>query len=231
MPRRIKTSSRRRPVRKSGRTNVPAATKRYVRRMMPKVELKRVVSYQDENSLATLVQGSAIPMLGVTQGVQAWNRIGNEIRVKGFHIKGILNNNATTPNYVRMVLAWTACDTDVSFTTATLFGDYNLAGSSANTSGIPGLNIMYFPINRVLYTPVYDKVIKLGGSGDPSCTKIFSKFIKMNKTIKYIANSTGTGVQNYQLTLFYLVAESGDDTTGGQIIEISHVARTFFTDC
>jgi len=220
----------RRSTKNSKRSKVPAATKRYVKRMMPKTELKRVVAYLDESSQTTLVQGSAIPMLGVSQGTALWNRSGNEICVKGFHIKGIMNNNATTPNYVRMVLAWTPCDTDTSFTAATLFGDIALSGTTGGTSTIPGLNTMYYPINRIQYTPVYDKIYKLGGSGDPSCTRMFSKFIKMNKTIKYIANSTGTGVQSHQLTLFYLVAEAGDDTTGGQTIEVSHVARAFFTD-
>jgi len=197
---------------------------------MPKAELKRIVSYLDESSQTTLVQGSAIPMLGISQGTAVWNRSGNAVQIKGFHIKGIMTNNATTPNYVRMVLAWTPCDTDTSFTAATLFNDINLAGSTGGTSTIPGLNTMYFPINRLQYTPVYDKIYKLGGSGDPSCTRMFSKFIKMNKNVKYIANNTGTGVQNWQLTLFYLVAEAGDDTSGGQIVEISHVARAFFTD-
>jgi len=198
--------------------------------MLPKVELKRIVSYLDESSLTTLVQGSAIPMISITQGLQAWNRIGNEVRIKGFHIKGILNNNATTPNYVRMILAWTQADTDVSFTAATLWGDTNLAGLTGGTSSYPGLNLMYLPINKMQYKPVYDKVVKLGGSGDPSCTRMFSKFIRMNKTIKFIANSTGTGVQSEQLTLFYVVSESGDDTSGGQIVETHHVARTYFTD-
>jgi len=197
---------------------------------MPKQELKRVVSYVDETGVSTLVQGTAIPMLGVTQGLQAWNRVGNEITVKGFHIKGILTNTAATVNYVRMVLAWTPTDTDTTFSSATLFGDVALSGTTGGTSTIPGLNTMYYPINRIQYTPVYDKVIKLGGTGDPSCSRMFSHFFKMNKKVKYIANSTGTGVQSHQLTLFYLVAESNDDTMGGQTIELNHVARAFFVD-
>lgn len=225
-----RTKARRTSKRVTRRSKVPAATKSYVRKMMPKVELKRVVSYLDESAQSSLIQGSSISMLGVTQGLQAWNRIGNEIRVKGFHVKGIFNNNGTAPNYVRMVLVWSACDTDTTLTAANLFGDIALSGTTGGTSTIPGLNIMYYPINRIQYTPVYDKVFKLGGSSDPSCTRIYSKFIKMNKTIKYIANSTGTGVQNYQLSLFYLVAEAGDDTSGGITTEVSHVARVFFTD-
>jgi len=197
---------------------------------MPKQELKRIVSYVDETGVSTLVQGAAVPMIAITQGLQAWNRVGNEVIVKGFHIKGILTNTAATVNYVRMVLAWTPCDTDTTFTSATLFGDITLSGTTGGTSTIPGLNTMYYPINRIQYTPVYDKVIKLGGSGDPSCSRMFSKFFKMNKKVKYIANSTGTGVQSHQLTLFYLVAEANDDTMGGQTIELNHVARTFFVD-
>jgi len=198
--------------------------------MMPKVEMKRIASYVDESPLSTLVQGTALPMIAVTQGTAVWNRAGNEIKVKGFHIKGTFNNNATTPNYIRLIAAWTPCDTDVGFTTSNLFADTNLAGSTGGVTTLPGLNIMYFPINRLQYTPVIDKVYKLGGSGDPTCTRMFSKFVKMNKTVKYIANGTGTGVQSHQLTVWYLVAEANDDTTGGVAIEVSHLARTFFTD-
>jgi len=121
-------------------------------------------------------------------------------------------------------------DTDVGFTTSNLFADTNLAGSTGGVTTLPGLNIMYFPINRLQYTPVIDKVYKLGGSGDPTCTRMFSKFVKMNKTVKYVANNTGTGVQSHQLTVWYLVAEANDDTTGGVAIEVSHLARTYFTD-
>jgi len=227
MPTRTKTRRTRRTTR---RPKVPLATKKYVRRLLPKVELKRIVSYQDEVSNSTLVQGSSLPMIAIPQGLQVWNRIGNEVKIKGFHIKGILNNNATTPNYVRMVLAWAPMDTVVTLNGSNLFADTDLAGNTGGVTSIPGLNIMYFPINRTQYTPVFDKVFKLGGSGDPSCTRMFSKFIRMNKTLKFIANNTGTGVQSAQLSLWYLVAEAGDDTTGGQAIEINHVARTYFTD-
>jgi len=222
--------ARRRRRRATKAKGVPKAVRAYVKRVMPKSELKRIVSYSDEAPLSTLVQGTVIPQLAVTQGLQVWNRIGNDIRVKGYHMKAVLNNNSTTPSYIRVLVAWTQMDTDVSFTAAQLFGDINLAGTSGSTSTIPGLNIMYYPVNRLQFTPVIDKVYKLGGSGDPSCTRMISKFVRMNKPVKFLANSTGTGGQNWQLTLFYLVAEAADDTAGGTAIEVSHVTRIYFTD-
>jgi len=221
---------RRRPRRATKGRGVTKAVRAYVKRVMPKTELKRIVSYADEVALSTLVQGTALPQIGVTQGLQLWNRTGNEIRVKGFHFKGIMTNTATTPNYVRVVVAWTPMDTDTSFSSVNIFGDITLAGLTGGISTIPGLNIMYYPINKLQFTPVHDKIYKLGGSGDPSCSRMYSRFIKMNKAVKFIANSTGTGTQNWQLTMFYFVAEAGDDTMGGQTIEVSHVSRTFFTD-
>jgi len=198
--------------------------------MMPKTELKRNVTYYDEISQSTLTQGSYSPQLNITQGTAAYQRSGNQLTVKGFHIKGVLNNNATTPNFVRMILAWSTMDSPTSFTTANLFQDVNLAGGIGGTGAVTGANILYYPVNRMAFTPVWDRTIKLGGSAEPSCTTMFNKFIKMNKTIKYVANNGGDLYQDKQLTLFILVAESGDDTGLGQTIEVSHVARAWFTD-
>jgi len=197
---------------------------------MPKTELKRNVSYYDEISQSTLTQGSVTPMISITQGTGVNSRIGNQITVKGFHIKGLFNNNAATPNYIRMLLVWSPCDTVTGLTTSYLFADANQAGGVAGVGSVNGANILYYPVNKNAYRPVWDKVFKLGGSGDPSCTRMFNKFIKMNTTIKYNGNNAGDGSQDKQLTLFVLAAESGDDVGMGQTVELSHVGRVFFTD-
>jgi len=198
--------------------------------MLPKVELKRNVSYYDEISHSTLTQGSVTPMIEVSQGTASNTRIGNQITVKGFHIKGLLNNNATTPNYIRMLLVWSPTDSATGFTTSYLFADANQGGGVTGMGSIGGANILYYPVNKSVYRPVWDQTFKLGGSGDPSCTRMFSKFIKMNTTIKFNGNLTGVGNQDKQLSLFVLAAEAGDDTGIGQTIELSHVGRTYFTD-
>jgi len=220
----------RRPKRTSRRSKVPAATKSYVKRMLPKTELKRFVSYYDEITGSTLVEGSAVPLTNIGQGTASYMRIGNEICVKGLHIKGLFNNNAATPNYVRMMVLWSACDTNTSFGSAYYFAESNLAGTTGTISNVTGANMMYYPLNTKQFTPIYDKVFKLGGSGDPSCTRMFSKFVKLNKRIKYIANNYGDGLQDYQISVVYLYAESGDDTTSGQIVETSHVCRLWYSD-
>jgi len=230
MPIRRARTSRRPRRRVTKRTRVPVATKRYVKRMMPKVELKRFASYNDEISHSTLTEGSALPLINISQGTGVYQRAGNQLTVKGFHIKGLFNNNAATPNYVRMLLLWSTIDSSTTFNTMPLFSDANLAGGTGTVSGVTGANMLYYPVNRLTYTPIYDKIYKLGGSGDPSCTRMFSKFIKMNKTIKYIANNAGDSYQDWQLTLVMCVAEAGDDVGLGQTIEVSHVARVFFTD-
>jgi len=197
---------------------------------MPKAELKRNAVYYDEISQSTLTMGSASPMISVTQGTGVFQRSGNQIVAKGFHLKGVLNNNSATPNYVRMVLAWSNTDTATAFASASLFADANNAGGVATTSTVNGANVLYYPINKTSFMPVWDKVIKLGGSQDPSCTRMFSRFIKMKKTIRFIANNSGDSLQDKQLTLFILVAQADDDVGLGQTVEVSHVARLFFTD-
>jgi len=156
---------------------------------MPKTELKRNVSYYDEISQSTLTQGSVTPMISITQGTGVNSRIGNQITVKGFHIKGLFNNNAATPNYIRMLLVWSPCDTVTGLTTSYLFTDANQAGGVAGVGSVNGANILYYPVNKNAYRPVWDKVFKLGGSGDPSCTRMFNKFIKMNTTISTMATT------------------------------------------
>lgn len=197
---------------------------------MPKVELKRYVLYSDEVAISTLTQGNMYQLTSLSQGTGSYQRIGTQVTVKGFHIKGVLNNNATTPNYIRMLLVWTPIDTLTTFTTAALFDDTNLAGSIAGPGTVIGANILYYPINKLTFKVVYDKVYKLGGSGDPSSTRMFNKFCKMNTRIRYVANQSGDGVQDKQLSLVILAAQADDDVGGGQTIETSYMARTYYTD-
>nr|QTE03355.1 MAG: capsid protein [Emberiza rustica CRESS-DNA-virus sp.] len=222
--------SRRRPAKKSRKSGVSAATKKYVRRMLPKVELKRNVLNSDEVSISTLTQGAMYPLTSLTQGTGSYQRIGNQVTIKGFHIKGLLNNNATTTNYMRMLLVWTNIDTLTTFSTAALFDDVNLAGGTGGTGTIFGANILYYPINKMTFKVAYDRVFKLGGSGDPASSRMFSKFIKMNTRLKYVANNAGDAYQDKQLSLVLLAAQSDDDVAAGQVIETSFMARTYYTD-
>lgn len=224
-------SGKRNPI-KSRNSTVPVATKRAIQRAVKPLqpELKRYVSFYDEIGQSTLTQGSSTDLLTISQGSSAFTRVGQEITVKKFHIKGLLNNNATTPNYVRMVLAWVPGAQDTTFGTALWFQDVNLAGGPGGITTIPGANIIYTPLNETLIQPLWDRVIKLGGSADPSCTTTFEKTLKLNKKITYNANNSGVGAQSMQLVLIVFVAEAGDDTGLGQTIELSHVGRTFYTD-
>jgi len=224
-------SGKRNPI-KSKKAAVPEATRKAIQKAVRPLqpELKRVATFYDEIGQNTLTQGSSVDLINVQQGNGAYQRGGQEIRVKGFHIKGVLNNNATTPNYIRMVLAWVPGAQDTTFASTYWFKDANAAGGAGTISTVSGANILYTPLNDVLIQPVWDKTIKLGGSADPTCTTLFSKYIKMDKLIQYNANTTGVGAMNKQLTLVVFSAEAGDDTGLGQTVELSFVGRTFFTD-
>jgi len=176
----LQRRSRRAPAKRARRkrSGVSAATKKYVRRMMPKTELKRNVSYYDEISQSTLTQGSVTPMISITQGTGVNSRIGNQITVKGFHIKGLFNNNAATPNYIRMLLVWSPCDTVTGLTTSYLFTDANQAGGVAVSAPSTAPTSFTIPSTRMPTVPSGTRSSSLAGPEThpvPACSTSSSR--------------------------------------------------------
>lgn len=235
--RRFSRNSTRRPRRRYARKpRVSKPVRRYVKRMMPKAELKRVLNQYDEVSSSTLTGGSSMDLTNITQGTALSQRSGTQVYIKGLHIKGVLNNNAAGTNFLRMVIGWVPGQADTTYATSHWFGDNNYAGGTNTVSGIGGLNIIYQPLNKLQIRPVYDKVFRLGPTTDVTGSTLFSKFFKLNKRIKFNANNAGPGYplspyQDWSLVAAVFCAESGDDVGVGQIIETSFIARVFFTDC
>lgn len=199
---------------------------------MPKVEMKSLWYHHNEVALNTLNQGYNAYGPNIIQGTQSWNRIGNKVNLGGLHIKGIIKNNATTENYVRMLVIGYDGVRGTSILNELFRADQ--VGATGAMSTINGLDAIYFPLNKVDIKVYRDKVMKLGGDGAGTAgsnTRMFSEFIKFNgRKIEYKGALTGVGNQNWIYSILFIAAEASDDTTTGQVVEMSMLERLYFKD-
>lgn len=172
----------------------------------------------------------------VTQGTPATNRIGNDINMTLFNIKGILYNNSTSETYIRQLIVGHDGTIDPTMATFPLF----VNGASNNTttiSSINGLDTMYYPLNKTDLHVYVDKKHKLAGSATgngPRNTKIFNETIKFpgkGRKFTFKGNTTGVNQQNYFISVIYIIADANDDTTTGTTVELSQLTRYWYTDC
>jgi len=231
-----KTSKKRTTYRRHSKKKpaVSQAVKKYVRRSQPRIELKNVWYHDNEISLNTLAQGGCQAHPIISQGTTGLTRVGNEISLKSFHVKGVLYNNSTSETYARMIIVGHNGTMDPTFSTMPIFRA-GATGQTYTVSQINGLDTMYWPLNKVEFHVYKDKVFKLAGSAAGSAavnTKTFSQFIKFGrgKTVTYKANATGVGNQNWFITVYWIVADANDDTTTGTNVELSSLTRLWFTD-
>lgn len=225
----------RRPRRRATRGRKPVVSRavvKYVKRHMPKVEMKRFITFYDESVITTLAGYDPRPLLDLSQGTGAYERIGNEVQAKGMFLRGIVHNNAAITNIFRMVIVGCAGDVDNNLANAELFMDANNAGgTSILTGSAAGLNSMYYPINKAKFDVLYDKVFKLSPSGvDSNDTQLFRKFIKLNRKIRFEGTTTGQYNMNYRYHALVWNAESPDDVTVGTTVEFSCHCTTYYTD-
>lgn len=226
-PRKSSTSTRRR--RRATSKRVPLATKRYIRKIMPKPEIKQMWTHVNENALNTLSQGFFDYMPAIATGVSSIGRIGNTVKLNGIHLRGALNNNSGSESYARCVVI----QYDGRQDPAVGFFRNAQSNTCAAISSINGLDAIYYPVNKMDFIVRWDKVFKLGGSTSNSsatCTRLFSKFIKFNKIINYHSAATGIAGQDWMYAVIWIAADANDDTTTGTTVEVSYLHRMYFSD-
>lgn len=212
------------------------AIKKYVRRAMPRVEMKSVWNHDNEVSLNTLAQGAIVGLPQVTQGTAVTNRIGNEISFKMMHMKGALYNNSNSESYVRLIIVGHEGSIAPALGTFPLFVN-GPSNNTVTTSTINGLDAMYYPINKKDLHVYRDKVFKLAGSSsaaEAKNTRMFSEMVKFpgkGKKVTYEGNTTGVDNQNWFLSIIWVAADANDDTTTGTNVELSQLTRLWYTDC
>jgi len=215
---------------------VSTAVKKYVRRAMPSVEFKENWYHDNEVQLNTLTQGAMQGYPQVAVGTSHITRVGNEISLKSFLVKGILNNNSGSESYARLLILGHDGNIDPTFSTFPIFRN-SANGTTSTIATVNGLDCMYYPINKLDCTVYHDRVIKLGGGAignSATNTKMFSKMIKFpgkGMKIKYEATGTGFGNQNRFISVYWMVADASDDTTTGTTVELSQLTRFWYTDC
>lgn len=216
-------------------TSVPTAVKKYVQRAIPHVELKEQWTHDNEVQLNTLVQGAMQSYPSVSQGTTHLTRVGNDINLKKFDIKGVLSNNSTSESFARMIIVGHDGDLDPTMSTFPLF----LAGATGSTftiSSVNGLDTMYYPLNDKELHVYEDKVFRLAGSATGNAAvnaKYYSKTINFpgqGKLIKFKANATGVGNQSWFISVIWVVADANDDTSTGTVVELSQLTRFYYTD-
>lgn len=226
MPSRRKMTRRPRRTRKSG--GVSLATKRYVRRVMPKQEMKCDWFQLDEQAQNTLSQGTFTLFPSLTPGVGADGRISNEISARGMHMKGVLYNNSTSESYLRQVVIGYAPPLNAMNNFFHTAADH----STGAVTGVNGLDAMYYPLNTTQLTVYYDKVFKLAGSATGNGganTRMFSKFLKLGgKKLKFAGADNAP--ENWTYALIHIAADANDDTSTGTSVEVSATNRFYYSD-
>lgn len=184
----------------------------------------------DEAIISTLSQGAFYDPMEISQGDTATQRSGVQIRLQGIHLRGVLHNNGSNPNYVRMVVFYAKERADM--TSASDIFESNTQ-DAAGFSTYSGLNCIYQPFNKALMNVLYTRTFKLAGNDaiDGSQTMMFNKFIKLkNRLVRFQGNTTGSDDVAPRLHVGWWAAEAPDDTTSGQTIELSGFSKLFFTD-
>lgn len=222
----------RRPRRQaSKRSKVSKAVKTYVRKAMPKVEMKQTWAHANEIQLSTLSQGYTVSGPNLSQGLTSDTRVGNIVNMSGVHMKGALYNNSTSESFVRaLIVGYDATNGDPS---VNLFRN-NSTGATAGFSSVNGLDAMYFPVNKVDLHVYWDKVFKLAGSATGNAgvnTKFFSKFVKMNgRKVEFKGNNWSYGSQNWMYSVIFIASDANDDTSTGTAVELSYLKREYYKD-
>jgi len=211
---------------------VPAATKKYVRRLMPKTETKQVWAHHNEVQLNTLAQGyQSNQVVQIGQGTASNLRIGNVVNLSGLHLKGAFNNNSTSESYVRMmVIGYPSENGDPLLN---LFRSLP-TGTTTGVSSVNGLDAIYYPLNKLEMKVYCDTVYRLAGSATGNSganTKFFSRFIKFGgKKVEFKSTTSGYNNQNWMYSVIWIAADANDDTSTGTAVELSCLERLYFRD-
>jgi len=208
---------------------VKAICRRTVNR---EIETKQFWTQVDEIPLSNFANQTYVQGVdAILQGVGHSERIGNNVKLQGLHIKGVINNNFTSTVFVRMLIFYVNSQTGLSnLTGSELF--QGVGGVPVNAGGLL-LNAIYQPINKNLVTVLHDKTFRMGGSNESSgtCATVFNKFVKLyGKKIMYDGNAAGSLNQSKRLQVAFISANAADDDSGETTLDLSYICRLYYKD-
>lgn len=196
-------------------------------------EKKRTITHINEETLGSIAQGQNVWSLCQPQNNSgnAINRIGQEITLSGMHFKGILHNNASTNNVVRILVGFFK-DTAAFSSASQIFESTTGQGPAVGFTTINNLDSLYWSINPVKFQTLLDRTYVLSPttSVDASNVKLLEYKLKLGQKIKFEGTDSGVDGQDKSLYMIAWTGEAGDDATLGTNVEISGLARVYFTD-
>lgn len=223
------------PRRTSNKSNNDSAQNRHIAKiaksvLMKNTETKSKMIHFNELNLSTTVPGYFYDPMTILEGTGPDERLGNNITLSGYHLKGVLhNNNASLTKYVRMALFYTTDRAQVS-TASELF--INSSQLPVTGSTIGGLDMVYHPFNKSKVQVLYNKVYKVGPNDGSNAgnTKFFNMFVKLrNRKIEFEHGQViNTENVSPRLHLGVWIASSDDDLDGA--LEMSSIGRLWYKD-
>lgn len=178
--------------------------------------------------------GNWVQLNDIVQGNDHGARQGREIQLTSLKLRQLLRSNASGSHYVRIIAGYIKDHS--AFATTTQIFDSPAGGNPTSASGVGGGNgvsLMILPINKALFTTVYDKTVKLGANSsvDGYDCMILDKYINLqNRKVRYDGSTTGPTNSDQSLWLGCITAEAPNDTAGGSTVEWSFTADLKFID-
>jgi len=199
-----------------------------------KVEHKAFFQSANEESLNTLTQGTNwYRLLNPGTGTGGQGRIGNEIIADSVEILGHINNNATTANFVRILVFWLIGDNSgVADASTDIFQNGTI--SSSDFSVTNGMLSMYAPLNNNKVTVLSDSVHRLAKSSTTDGTEV--KMFKIKRSLRQTRvtfeaqGSQANSTMNKSLYLLAWAAEGASDTGVGTVVELSFISKAWYMD-
>lgn len=213
---------------------VPKAVKSYVKKAVRvNTELKRYVApvVIEQNELTVGLWNKDI--ISIPEGTGPNERVGNEIRLQGVQLKGVLTNTVAQPIYVRMIVGYPRDDEPLT-NLSLIFKDIDGLGTSASALGTTpsSLNILMTPTLSREFTSLYDKVVKLAPNTSPDAlnTKMYNIFIKLHNKKCTFPFTSGINGANPRLSAFFMYCEANQDYVSPLTVEHSFLYQTWYRD-
>lgn len=191
-------------------------TKRYPRYKKSRVEFKSLELQAQSQAINTTCSVAGI--LGIGQGTDINQRVGNRVTNRSYDFKGYLEaDTAATANQVaRIMFIW---DTDPGGVIATLNQIFG--------TGTPGVNTERYLPNRGRFIIMKDMRIPLAPVGQDGSIKMVKWYKRLNKESTYINN--GTGISSVSKGVMLLVT-IGTVATGTADCQLRYDIRQRYTD-
>lgn len=195
-------------------------------------EKKEFLFQQDEVSVSTIAQGAN--WTHCTDLPSGTARGSKEVLLQSLRCRGILHNNATGTNLVRMVVFYAEDEVAPSNIAEYFLSSNSLLSTVAfGDAAVAGLNAMYQPMNKSKVTVLKDRVFKLAANASTDGGQVVPYDFTINlrnAKIKYEGNTVGVANQNRMLYIGCWAAEGADDTGVGTVVEWSGVAHLKYLD-